>query len=68
MSTNMHIHPHVFVHTYMCIGHRLQTPHNTSLDTGTQDTQTCTSKPLDYGVATISRLLKIIGSFCKRAL
>ena len=41
-----------------------------------EDTPPCTLSPFDnarskslrYGVATISRLLKIIGLFCKRAL
>ena len=39
-----------------------------TIHTALQQVMECHSQRLTYGVATISRLLKMIGLFCKRAL
>jgi len=52
MSQEAHV-PHITLHMSQITPHESQIPHITSSD---------------YGAATCSRLLKIIGLFCKRAL
>jgi len=56
------IHTHTHTHTYT------RTRAHTHIHTHTHGPETCRGSGNNYGLATISRLLKIIGLSCKRDL